>query len=131
MKKNGKLIAAVVAVVVLIAVFAGVWMLTRPETSQGKKTITVEVVHKDESSKTFTYESEAEYLGEVLVAEGLVEGEEGPYGLYITAVDGESASYEEDGAYWALYVGDEYATQSMDQTPINDGDSFSLVYTVG
>lgn len=131
MKKNGKLIAAVAAIVVVIAALLVIWKVTRPATSDGVKTITVEVVHKDESTKTFTYETEAEYLGEVLIAEGLVEGEEGPYGLYVTAVDGEQAIYEEDSAYWALYQGEEYATQSMDQTPINDGDSFSFVYTIG
>ena len=131
MKKNEKIIAAVVAVVVLIAIFAGIWFATRPETAAGSKTITVEVVHKDESTKTFTYKTDAEYLGEVLVAEGLVEGEDGPYGLYITAVDGETAIYEEDSSYWALYQDGEYAMLSADQTPINDGDSFSLVYTIG
>ena len=51
MKKNGKLILAAVVVVVLIAVFAVVWAVTRPATTQGSKTITVEVVHKDGSSK--------------------------------------------------------------------------------
>lgn len=131
MKKNGKLIAAIVAVVVLIAAFAAIWHFTRPETVDGTKKITVEVVHKDGSTKSFNYTSDKEYLGEVLVPEGLVTGEDGPYGLYITAVDGESAIYEEDGAYWALYQDGEYAPQSMDQTPIHDGDSFSLVYTVG
>ena len=131
MKKNGKLIIAAVAVLVLAAVFAGVWAVTRPAASQGTKTITVEVVHKDESSKTFTYHTDAEYLGEVLQAEGLVKGDPGDYGLYITEVDGEAAVYETDGAYWAFYQGGEYANQSVDQTPINDGDAFSLVYTVG
>mgnify|MGYP001099375241 FL=1 len=131
MKKNGKLIIAAVAVLVLAAVFAGVWAATRPAASQGTKTITVEVVHKDESSKTFTYHTDAEYLGEVLQAEGLVKGDPGDYGLYITEVDGEAAVYETDGAYWAFYQGGEYANQSVDQTPINDGDAFSLVYTVG
>ena len=131
MKKNGKLIIAAVAVLVLAAVFAGGWAATRPAASQGAKTITVEVVHKDESSKTFTYHTDAEYLGEVLQAEGLVKGDPGDYGLYITEVDGEAAVYETDGAYWAFYQGGEYASQSVDQTPINDGDAFSLVYTVG
>ena len=131
MKKNGKLILAAVVVVVLIAVFAVVWAVTRPATTQGSKTITVEVVHKDGSSKDFTYHTDAEYLGEVLLAEGLVEGDEGEYGLMITTVDGEQAVYENDGAYWAFYVGDEYASLGVDQTPIADGGSFSLVYTVG
>ncbi len=91
----------------------------------------MEVVHKDESTKTFTYHTDAEYLGEVILAEGLVKGAQGDYGLYITEVDGESAVYETDSAYWAFYQGGEYANQSVDQTPINDGDAFSLVYTIG
>ena len=131
MKKNGKLIAGAAAILVLIAVFAGIWFATRPATSEGAKTITVEVVHKDESSRTFTYHTDGEYLGEVLQSEGLVKGEQGDYGLYMTEVDGEAAVYETDGAYWAFYQDGEYASQSIDQTPINDGDSFSLVYTVG
>ena len=131
MKKNGSLIAGAVAILVLIAVFAGIWSATRPATSEGAKTITVEVVHKDESSRTFTYHTDGEYLGEVLQSEGLVKGEQGDYGLYMTEVDGEAAVYETDGAYWAFYQDGEYASQSVDQTPINDGDSFSLVYTVG
>lgn len=131
MKKNGKLIAGAAAILVLIAVFAGIWFATRPATSEGAKTITVEVVHKDESSKTFTYHTDGEYLGEVLQSEGLVKGEQGDYGLYMTEVDGEAAVYETDGAYWAFYQDGEYASQSIDQTPISDGDSFSLVYTVG
>ena len=131
MKKNGKLIAGAAAILVLAAVFAGIWSATRPATSEGAKTITVEVVHKDESSKTFTYHTDVEYLGEVLQSEGLVKGEQGDYGLYMTEVDGEAAVYETDGAYWAFYQDGEYASQSIDQTPISDGDSFSLVYTVG
>lgn len=131
MKKNGKLAAGAAAVLVLIAVFAGIWFATRPATSQGAKTITVEVVHKDESSKTFTYHTDDAYLGEVLQSEGLVKGEQGDYGLYMTEVDGEAAVYETDGAYWAFYQDGEYANQSIDQTPISDGDAFSLVYTVG
>ena len=131
MSKNKKIILAAVAIVAVIALFLGVWFATRPDTTEGAKTITVEVVHSDETSKTFTYQTDAEYLGEVLLDEGLIQGEQGDYGLYILEVDGEQAIYEEDGAYWALFQGDEYAMLGADQTVINDGDQFSLVYTIG
>ena len=126
-----KLVLAAIALAVLIAVFAGVWLTTRPAAIQGAKTITVEVVHADGSEKQFTYHTDEEYLGPVLQAEGLVEGELEDYGLYIKEVDGEQADYDTDGAYWAFYQGGEYASLSVDQTPINDGDAFSLVYTIG
>ena len=129
MKKNSKIIIIVVAVVVVIALFLGVWLTNRPETTQGSKTFTVEVVHSDGSSKTFTYHTDEEYLGPVLLAEGLIAGEESQYGLTVITVDGEDAVWESDGAYWALFVGEEYGTTGVDTTPVNDGDSFKLVYT--
>lgn len=128
--KRKPLWAAVAAVLVLVAVLIGVYAVTRPTAAAGSKTISVEVVHRDASEKTFTYRTDAEYLGDVLQAEGLIQGTEGEYGLYITVVDGEEAVYETDGAYWAFYQDGEYAMQGVDQTPIADGDSFSLVYTV-
>ena len=131
MKKSTKIILAVAALVGAAAILLAVYLGTRPETAEGEKTIEVEVVHGDGSQKTFTYDTDAEYLGQVLQAEGLIEGEDGQYGLYITAVDGEEAVYETDSAYWALYEGEDYAQQGIDQTPIEDGGQYSLVYTVG
>ena len=131
MSQKKKLILATVALAALVALFAGIYAFTRPDTSAGSKTITVEVVHKDSSSKTFTYRTDEEYLGTVLLNEGLVKGDLGQYGLYISEVDGEVADYSVDKGYWALFEGDEYAMQGADTTPISDGDAFSLVYTIG
>lgn len=129
--KNKRTVLALIALVVVVAIFAGVYFLNRPQTSEGAKAITVTVVHKDGSSKEFAYQTDEEYLGPVLLTEGLVEGEEGPYGLAIRAVDGEVADWNVDGSYWALYIGEEYATTGADMTPIADGDAFTLEYTLG
>ena len=130
MQKNKKLILAALAIVVIAIAMAVIYVSTRPEAADGSKTFTVEVIHSDGSKKTFTYQTDAGYLGEVLQAEGLIAGHVDQFGLYIDTVDGEDAVYEEDSAYWALYVGEEYASQGIDQTPITDGGAFSLVYTV-
>ncbi len=129
--KNKKLILALVALMAVVAIMIGVSVLYQPETTQGAKTITVTVVHKDGTSKEFEYHTDEEFLGPVLLSEGLVEGEEGPYGLVISAVDGETADWNVDQSYWALYIGEEYATTGADSTPIADGDRFQLVYTIG
>ncbi len=100
-----------------------------PETTQTLNKFTVTVVHKDGSSKDFTYETDEEFLGPVLVEDGLIQGNDGPYGLEITTVDGEQAIYNTDKAYWALYEGEEYALQGIDTTPIVDGAVYKLVYT--
>ena len=131
MKKNPKLILGIVALVVVIAALLGVYLATRPETSQGAKTFTVEVVHADGSSKTFTCHTDEEFLGVVLETEGLIKGEMGPYGLTIFEVDGERADWEENGAYWAIFVNGEYGMTGVDTTPVNDGDAFKLEYTRG
>ena len=44
------------------------------------------------------------------------------------AVNGLQAVYDTDGAYWAVYVNDEYAQNGVDSQPVNDQDAFSLVY---
>ena len=129
--KNKKTILIAVAVLLLIGLMASIFLLTRPDTAAGSKTITVTVVHGDGSEKVFTYQTDEEFLGPVILGEGLVEGEEGPYGLMINAVDGETASWDANQSYWALFVGEEYATSGADTTPIYDGDTFKLVYTIG
>ena len=129
--KNKKMIVIALALVVVIGALLGLYVTTRPETAAGAKTITVTVVHGDGSSKDFTYHTDEEYLGPVLMAEGLVVGEMGPYGLMISAVDGEEAVWEVNNAYWALFVGGEYATSGADTTPVYDGSAFKLEYTIG
>ena len=129
--KNKKLILAAVALVLVIAVLLGVYAMTRPETAEGSKTITVTVVHKDGASKDFTCKTDEEYLGPVLLAEEIAEGKEGPYGLEITTVDGETADWNVDQSYWALFIGEEYATTGADSTPVTDGAVYQLVYTIG
>lgn len=120
-----------VALVAVAALMLGAFFITREKGQAGSKEITVTVVHKDGTEKKFEYATDEEYLGSVLQSEGLVEGEEGPYGLYIKVVDEEQAVYEQDGAYWALYVGEEAAVAGADSIVIHDGDTFKLVYTLG
>ena len=126
-----KLILAVVALVVVVAALLGVYLATRPETAEGAKTITVTVVHKDGTTKNFEYHTDEEFLGPVLLSEGLVVGENGPYGLEIHAVDGETASWEENQSYWALFIGEDYATTGADGIVLEDGGVYKLVYTIG
>ena len=101
------------------------------ETPATKVSFTVIVVHADGSEKTFTYETDEEFVGPVLTAEGLIKGNDGPYGLEITEVDGEQAIYATTGAYWAVYEGEEYALQGIDTTPVVEGKTYKLVYTKG
>ena len=101
------------------------------EATEDTVTVTVIVVHKDGSEKEFTVTTAAYYLGEILLSEGIVEGEVGPYGLMISAADGEVADWNVDQSYWAIFIGEEYATTGADGIPLFDGDVYKLVYTIG
>ena len=124
---NNKLVIAIVALVSVIGIMLGVWQATRPEIQQGSKAITVVVVHKDGTQKTFECRTDAEYLAEVLLAEKLVTGSEGQYGLTVESVDGETADWQ-DGVFWAVYIGDESATLGVSSIPVTDGGVYKLVY---
>lgn len=117
-----------VFLVALAAALAAVWYFNRPASSQGGKTITVEVVHKDESKKTFTCKTDEEYLAGALVTEGIVEDDPFETGMFFV-VDGETADYERDKSYWAVYEDGEYAQLGITELPIQDGGVYSLVYT--
>lgn len=117
-----------VFLVALAAALAAVWWFNRPASSQGGKTITIEVVHKDESKKTFTCKTDEEYLAGALVAEGIVEDDPFETGMFFV-VDGETADYERDKSYWAVYEDGGYASLGITELPIQDGGVYSLVYT--
>ena len=131
MKNKKQVIIALVALVVAAAVFVGVYFAFRPQGTVGDKNITVVVVHKDGSEKTFYYNTSEEFLAPVLVENGLVQGQEDQYGLYIHYADGERAVWELDAAWWGLYVGDEQSMVGASSQPIQDGGVYKLVYSVG
>ena len=125
-KRNyGKIVTAAVCLAAAAAVLLLVWRLASPGGMAGEKRITVEVVHGDESAREFTYHTDLEYLGELLLAEKLVEGEESAFGLFITTVDGETAQ-DSLHQWWCITKGGDQVDTGADSTPIADGDHFEL-----
>ena len=71
MKKKRGLIAAA-AVLIVLCIGAGfLYQKSKPSVSEGAKQIKVTVVHGDETENVFEYDTDAEYLGEVLKSEKL------------------------------------------------------------
>lgn len=130
MKNTRKIIVSLAVLVIVIAALLGVYRFTAASPAEGSKTITVEVVHRDGTDNTFTYQTDREFLGEVLTDEALVEGETDAYGLFITTVDGETA---DDGnqEWWCITKSGGQLNTSADQTPLADGDKYELTLTVG
>ena len=115
------------ALVLVLAVMVAVFLLKQPRVQQGAKEVTITVVHSDGAEKVFTCRTDAEHLDEVLLAEGIIPEGNIVDGMF-TIVDGETASWEADMAYWALFVGEEYAVKGICDTVVEDGASYKLVY---
>ena len=127
MKKNAKIVGALaVAVIVLL----GVWFCLKQSGVAGSKELDVQVVFADASSKDFHISTDAAYLGEALKEEGLIEGEDGPYGMFVTSVDGVAID-DSLQQWWCVTKGGESVNTGVDTTPIEDGDHFELTLTTG
>ena len=131
MKKSAKRLLPVLILLAVAALLAGLYLSSRPEAAAGVKSVTVDVVHGDGSTKTIPYQTDLNYLGPLLLSEGLIKGDMGAYGLYITEVDGEVADYSQNKSFWAVFIGDEYATAGADLITLTDGGAYALVYTIG
>ena len=129
-RNHGKIVIAAVCLAAAAAVLLLVWRLASPGGMAGEKRITVEVVHGDGSSRDFALTTAEEYLGQALVSGGVVEDNQGPYGLYILTADGETA---DEGAqeWWKVTKSGEMVNTGADATPIADGERYELTLTVG
>ncbi len=72
----------------------------------------------DKKEACFEIRTNKETVGEALEELGLIEGEEGPYGIYVKTVNGETHDYNEDGKYWAFYINGTSAISGADSTKI-------------
>lgn len=95
-----------------------------------QKRFTLTVVHRDGSEKEFALTTKQQYLGAELEAAGIIDGEEGQYGLYIKTADGETAD-DSKQEWWCLTKDGEMTETGIDTTPIEDGDRFELTLMVG
>ena len=129
-KKAKTILAAVVLALVAVGMFFA-YEQFKPKPQEGAKSIEVVVVHKDGTEKSFPVNTDAEYLAEVLVSEGIVEDNQTEYGLYILVADGEYADYEADGGWWSVYEGDTQSAFGASELPIRDGGLYKVVYTIG
>ncbi|MBQ7296114.1 MAG: DUF4430 domain-containing protein [Clostridia bacterium] len=129
---KSKKILGVVILAVLIVAMAFTFNAFKEKPVEGEKNITIEVVAEDKTSTVYEVDTDAEYLlGAMEDADGLTfEGEDGPYGMSVSTVNGVRADYTLDGAYWAFFVGEEYCNYGVSQQPVEDGDSFKIVYTL-
>lgn len=96
------------------------------ESATELKSFVFTVVDAEGNETMFDIETDKEIVGDALLAQGLIEGEEGQYGLYVKTVNGILADYNITGTYWAFYINGEYATSGVDTTPIKEGETYTF-----
>jgi hypothetical protein len=101
------------------------------ELGEGAKTFAFYMQDLDGTKQEFLIHTDADTVGAALVELELIEGEPGPYGMYVKKVCGITAVYEEDGTYWAFYENGEYGMTGVDQTNIDESVTYSMVKTEG
>lgn len=106
-------------------------VVTATELGEGVHSFTFIATDLDGNKQTYSIKSDETTVGAALVSLGLVSGDESEYGLYVKTVCGTTLDYDKDGAYWAFYVGGEYATAGVDSTDIVDGTEYAFTATKG
>lgn len=99
---------------------------TSTEIGVGAKQFTFTVTDLEGKQTVFLVKTDKETVGEALLENNLIAGEQSAYGLYVKTVNGVTVDYETDKKYWAFYEGDKYASAGVDQTAIVEGTTYSF-----
>ena len=100
--------------------------LSDTEIGTGSKTVIV-TVKAEEKEISLIVHSDKTYLGDALLENGLIEGEQGAYGLYIKKVNGILADYDIDKTYWGFYKSGEMMMVGVSAAEFVSGDCYELI----
>ena len=137
LKTSAVITAAIILVLALVSCGAklggdDLWKnakyVSDTEIGKGENTAMLEI-KAGEKSITLTVHTDSDNLGEALIENDLISGEEGEFGLYVKEVNGIVADFDVDSSYWALYIDDEMAPTGVDGTEINEESVYRLEYT--
>lgn len=127
MKNKNLVLGLGIFLALLIAAFATVFILTRPDLQKGTKEIGVTVVFADKTEKKYIINTDAEFLADALLEEKII-NQKSKDGLY-TVIAGERADYNLDKSWWCLTVDGEISNFGLNDQVISDGDNFEITNT--
>ena len=92
--------------------------------------VTLTVTKKDCGSRNYAVEAASgATLKDAMLQAGILTEEGIDDGMILT-VDGETADYAADGAYWSLSKNGEYLMTGAEKTILTDGATYEITYTV-
>ncbi len=130
-RMDKKVIIGAAVLAAAVVMMAAGFFLFREKPVEGSKAIVIEVVDNEQKTVTYNVKTDAEYLRQAMEeAEGLeFSGAESEYGMMVDTVNGITADYNVNGAYWSFYVNGGYCNYGIDTQPVQDGDTFRIEYT--
>lgn len=99
------------------------------EVGQGSVSFIFRVTDQYDTSTLYRIYTDEKTVGAALQKLGMISGEESQYGLYVKTVNGITADYDTDKAYWAFYIDNEMAPTGVDSTEIVKNTEYCLKYT--
>lgn len=100
--------------------------LVYTELGTGAKHFSFIVTDPSGAQTGFKIATDANTVGDALIALELIAGDEGPYGLYVKTVNGLKLDYDTDGKYWAFYADGEMCMTGVDMTEIVEGTVYEF-----
>ncbi len=97
------------------------------ELGEGETTFMMTVIYESGVGEDFIVNTDAETVGEALIENELIAGEDSEWGMMITSVRGVELDFDATGQYWAFYIDGEYAMTGVDATEVVDGAIYSFV----
>ena len=99
------------------------------EIGQGETVFRLEITAPDGTLTAWDVNTNEETVGAALLAVGLIGGEETEFGLFVTEVNGVSANFDVNGAFWGFFIDGAFAITGVDTTAIESGVTYAFVYT--
>lgn len=126
--KKTKIISGIVLALLVVAAVLALIFLS-PDAVSGEKRIDFQVTHGDGSVNVFYIRTDSETLRGALEQRDLIAGEEGPYGLYVTEIDGEAAD-DAQRQWWCFTKDGEMLNTGVDDTMIADREHYEAFIDV-
>lgn len=92
----------------------------------GSRSFYLDIEFENGGKSYYEVGTDKEYVGEALKELKIIDGENGPYGLYVLTVDGETHKYEESKTFWELSVDGTPSPYGVDKVKIQDGEHYSF-----